>query len=640
MLTYQDLLEVPDNDQDRMDFVYDVISQHKGTELYRQAVIADEYDRKQNRTIVEFQKLLYTVSGEVIPDNFSANFKMARAFFPFFVTQETQYLLGNGVTWNNDDTADRLGTKNKPFDTQLQDAGHKALVGAVSFGFFNLDHIEVFAVTEYAPLYDEENGSMRAGVRFWQVDPSKPLRATLYEEDGYTDYIWNTRDKNGKAVGEVLHPKRTYKQIVTVSPADGMEISDGGNYPGFPIVPLWANKAHQSELTGLREQIDCYDLIKSGFANTVDEASYVYWAIQNAGGMDDIDLSKFVERMKTVHAAVVEDDGARAEAHTMEAPYASRQALLERLERDIFKDAMALDVEHIASGATTATQIRAAYEPLNEKTDGFEYCVNSFIMEILTLAGIEDDPTFTRSTIINVQEEVQTVLSAASNLGEEYVTKKVLTLLGDGDKADEIIEQINADELQRGGLFEDEDTETTEMPTQHEVEATAEEVAGKALNGIQTQSLLTIIGQYASGALTEGQASQLISVAVGIPYKKAVDILRGTMDDEPADAPTEEETVPAEEETLSDDEEDLLEDEETEEEIEEEETEENAEETEEVEEDAADQTEDMSIEELIAYIDENMNSMTDEELKELLEKLKAMRALLEPQAEEDTQTVS
>ena len=70
---------------------------------------------------------------------------------------------------------------------------------------------------------------------------------------------------------------------------------------------MWGNANKQSELVGIREQIDCYDLIKSKFANDIDDASQIYWILQNAGGMDDIDLTRFVERMKTVRAAVVED---------------------------------------------------------------------------------------------------------------------------------------------------------------------------------------------------------------------------------------------------------------------------------------------------------------------------------------------
>lgn len=449
MKTYQDLVNTGETDDLRMEFVHEVINDHCSSESYRTAKVADEYARHQNRTIIQFQKLLYTVSGKAIPDNWSANYKIPSNFFNRFVTQETQFLLGNGVTWEEASTADKLGTD---FDVRLQELCKKALIGGVSFGFFNLDHMEVFSLLEFAPLYDEENGALMAGVRWWQIDSTKPLRATLYEPDGYTDYIWV------KGEGRILKDKRPYKINIRYTESDGVQIYDGENYEAFPIVPLYANRYKQSEFVGLREQIDAYDLIKSGACNTIDEASIVYWTINNAGGMDDIDLAEFVERMKTVRAVALQS-GQQAEAHTVDAPFAAREAILTGLRRDMYRDYMALDTENIANGAVTATQIMASYEPLNAKADELEYCVIDFINGILIVAGINDSPTFTRSMIVNTSEEVGNVIAAAEFLSADYVTRKVLTLLGDGDKADEVIKQITEDELNTGFLNEEEPAE-------------------------------------------------------------------------------------------------------------------------------------------------------------------------------------
>ena len=453
MYTYQDLLTVRDDDNARMQFVRDAIAAHKSTELYKTAIIATDYDKHKNVTIREYQKLLYTVTGKAIPDNWNANFKLASRFFNRFVVQENQYLLGNGVTWQEESTKAKLGAD---FDTRLQELGKDALVGGVAFGFFNMDHMDVFPVTEFVPLYDEENGALMAGVRFWQVDTNKPLRATFYEMDGYTDYIYGRRVyKDGvvtNSVDEVLRQKRAYKIKTRTTEADGTEIYDGENYDGFPIVPLWGNPQKQSELVGIREQIDCYDLIKSGYANNVDEGSLIYWTINNAGGMDDCDLAQFVERLKTLHATTI-GDGAVAESHTLEIPYQSREALLATLRADLYEDAMALDTKNIASGATTATQIKAAYEPLNSKTDQFEYCVLDFCTKLFAVAGVDDEPTFTRSTIFNAQEEVATVVSAAQYLPREYVTEKIMTLFGDKDKVDDALKQMAADEEERMALM-------------------------------------------------------------------------------------------------------------------------------------------------------------------------------------------
>lgn len=450
MKTYQDLLKVIETDDARIKFVREVITEHKNSDLYRNAVIAEDYDKQQNTTIMQFRRALYNLQGKPVDDLWSANYKLASNFFKRFVTQENQFLLGNGISWNKDDTSDKLGND---FDTQVQKAGREALIAGCSFGFWNLDHLVVFKLSEFAPLYDEENGSLMAGVRFWQLDTTKPLRATFYEPDGYTDYIWE------KAQGEVLRDKRPYILKTRTTQVDGTEIYDGENYPSFPIVPLWGNPNHQSELLGIRASIDAYDIVKSGFADDLDSAQ-VYWILHNTGGMDDADLAQFVERLHIVHAASVDDTaGTGVDAHTVDIPHESREKLLDRIEKDLYKDFMALDTETIASGAATATQIRAAYEPLNSKADEYEYCVIEFVQGILNLAGIEDDPTFTRSYIVNKQEEIQTLTMSAQYLTEDYMTKKILTIMGDADLADDMLQEKDAESMDRLNGIEDTEQE-------------------------------------------------------------------------------------------------------------------------------------------------------------------------------------
>lgn len=453
MKTYQDYLKIEDSDAKVLEFVFEAISEYKSSPMYLQAVVADTYDRHQNKTIMDYQKLIYTITGKAVPDVYSANYKLASNFFHRFVVQENQYLLGRGVVWQEKDTGERLGSS---FDKRLRDAGHWALVMAVSYGFFDYDQLRVFKATEFVPLFDEETGALMAGIRFWQVAKNKPIRATFYRIDG----IIELKNKDGEI--SIIEPLKPYKTKVSSDAIDrqaGLENYEGENYPTFPIVPLWANKHHQSELVGIREQIDCYDLIKSGFADTVDEASYIYWALHDTGGMQDIDLVKFVERMKTMHAAVVQGDGAGAEAHSLEAPTESREALLDRLESDMYKDFMAFDSDKVSAGNVTATQIKSAYQQLDGKVDDYEPQVKEFLDDILNIVGIQDEPTFTRSKVINVQEEVNTILAAAQYLPQEYVTKKVVTLLGDGDKIDDILQQMESEDVSRYEEMGEEPTE-------------------------------------------------------------------------------------------------------------------------------------------------------------------------------------
>lgn len=440
MKTYQDFLEVAEkSDREQMEFVLSAINNHKDSDLYKQAVIAKEYDAHRNVTIANFQKLLYTLNGKVIPDNYSPNYKLRSNFFANFITQETQYLLGNGVTLKKEENKSKLGAG---FDTRLQDAAHDALVGGVSYGFWNLDHLEVFDVTEFVPLLDEENGALRSGIRFWQVCTSKPLRATLFEPDGFTQYIRQSGEEM-----MILEPKRGYVAVEATSEIDGTELLAYQNYPGFPIIPMYGNRAKQSELVGQREAIDCYDLIKSGFANTVDEASIIYWTISNAGGMDEIDMARFKESMRRIGVGLVDDDGAKAEAHTLTIPVEAREALLSRISDDLYRDFQMLDVTKLQGGQKTATEINAAYQSMDNKVDQFEYCVIDFLQALFKIVGIEDEPSFTRSKVTNQLEQTQMVLLAANYLDDETILNKLPWLTQ--EEVAEILKRKATEDIER-----------------------------------------------------------------------------------------------------------------------------------------------------------------------------------------------
>lgn len=438
MKTYQDFLEIAQRGQDeRMRFIRSAIQIHKDSPAYREAVAGEAYYDGRNTTIARVQKVLYDAVGASFPDLTSANHKIADRFFYRDVNQARATLLGNGVSWESEIGARVLGD----VDSFLLKANRIAQVQGACFGFYNLDHVEIFELLEFVPLFDEESGALRAGIRFWQIDDSKPLRATLFEEDGYTEYIWR------KGQGSVYKEKQGYIKIVTESEADGT-IYDYTNYELFPIVPCYANEKRVSELNPLRRTIDAVDLISSGYCNDIDEANLIFWTVTNAGGMSDEDLSQVMHKLKNLHMTQIDYDG-QIQSHVIEPTFEGREAILDRLEKKLYKDAMALNTYDLASGAVTATQVKAAYEPLNEKLDIIEAQMTAFINGLLKIAGVSDKPTYTRSIIVNKAEEIQSVIAGAMYLSSDYVTQKILTLLGDKDALVEVQRGIAEDTIDR-----------------------------------------------------------------------------------------------------------------------------------------------------------------------------------------------
>lgn len=445
MKTYQDLLNAGENEQSRIAFIRSAINDHRASGAYKAAADAELYYDGLNPTINRYEKILYDMQGKAHKDMWTANHKLASRFFGMAVDQEVSYLLGNGVTFSDETTGKKLCAD---FDQEVMDAARAAKIAGVSFGFWDLTHLRVFSLLEFVPLYDEEDGALKAGIRFWQVAPDKPLRATLYEVDGFTEYF-QPKNKDMSA----LYQKRSYKLIVRKAEVGETEIYDGGNYPSFPIVPLKNNKNCLSEIAGKRNTIDALDLASSNMVNNVDEGNLIYWVLSNCGGMDDLDDAKFVERLKTTHVAHANgDDGAKVTSETVEAPYDGTNTTIDMLKKKLYEDFQCFDASAVSAGNQTATAIKASYVPLDLKTDKFEAEVTRFIVEILRLAGIDDQPSYTRNQIINKAEETQAILLGAQYYDDEYITKKLLTINGDIDQYEDMAKRKAAEEIDRSFL--------------------------------------------------------------------------------------------------------------------------------------------------------------------------------------------
>ena len=526
MKTYQDLLTCGEDKRLRMDFIHSAVNEHKSSKLYKTAVDAQLYYEGENPTISKYEKVIYDLQGRAQVDMYTANHKIMSSFFTRNVDQQIGYLLGNGVTFNNVGTKNKLGTRDIPFDQQVSYAAEYALIGGVSFGFWNLNHVDVFGITEFVPLYDEENGALMSGIRFWQVAGDKPFRATLYELNGYTDYI----QRCGEDMKQIAHGKRYYREFVSESEVDGAKIYGGENYAFFPIVPLQNDKKCRSALCGKRNTLDAYDLVNSNMINNVDEGNLIYWVLSNYGGMDDLDDVKFLDRLRKTHVVHADDDeNATITPHTVEAPVDGTISSSESLKSQLYEDFQMFNAAAVAAGNQTATAIWATYEPLDLKTNKFERQVTKFINGILKLAGIDDKPSYTRDKIINKSEETQVVLMGAEYVTDEYITKKLLTIWGDADMVDDILKQKAANDLNKfdsgGNTPNSEDG--GETPTTDEAINAAEDAVGKTLNGSQTASLISVIQQMASGELTEGQAARILMTSIGVTREEALAIIRG-----------------------------------------------------------------------------------------------------------------
>lgn len=448
LLTFQDFEEYKKRGN-IAGFIKNAIEEHRASPMFTDAVIADAYDRQRNITINTYVRTMFTLSGTAIEDFTASNNKIASNFFHRLNTQRCTYSLGNGISFQNGSIKKKLGSD---FDNKLWDLGYKALIHGVSFGFWNVDKLYIFPLTEFVPLWDEYDGTLKAGIRYWQLAPDKPTIAILYEIDGYTRYK-SVSDKG--LVFNIEHEQKPYKVRVKHTDTSGDEVIGVENYSSLPIIPMWGSKLHQSTLVGMREKIDSFDLIRSGFANDLTDCSQIYWIISNCGAMNDEDLARFRDRLKINHIANTDDGDVHP--YTQEIPYQARKQYLDDIRAGIYEDFGGLDVHTIAAGATN-DHIDAAYQPLDENADDFEYNIIEFVQQLLSLIGIDAVPIFKRNRVSNQKEQTEMVLQAAQYLDEETVINKLPFITPDEVKA--IIKKKDAEDVDR--LTHGEPTESPE----------------------------------------------------------------------------------------------------------------------------------------------------------------------------------
>ena len=147
------------------------------------------------------------------------------------------------------------------------------------------------------------------------------------------------------------------------------------------------------------------------------------------------------------------DDGVSITPYTQEIPYNARKALLEQLHGQIYSDFGALDTKSISAAAT---EIDAAYQPLDENADDFEYQVIDAVQKLLALQGVDAEkatPQFKRNRVANQLEQTQMVMTAANYLDDEAVLDHLPWLTP--EEADELLKRKAAEELDRSIVEQD-----------------------------------------------------------------------------------------------------------------------------------------------------------------------------------------
>ena len=393
-----------------------IVDEFKESQHFDYMIKGENYYLSLN-DILEREKKVYIEGLGVKTNPFGANHRLPSGFFAKLVDQKVMHLLGNGVTFaEQEQSLDDYVPES--FDEFIIDIGLEASKKAVSWCYFYKENGELRATlipSEQIIPIEDEYGNIVELIRDFQID--KTHIRQIYTNEGMKEYI---KKGNGFRLEREVGHYTSYKVY-----NDEIQEQEEHSFGEIPFIPCYNNKEHISDLFRIKALIDAYDIINSDFANNIDDMQDAYFTLKNYTG-DTKNLSEFMRQLK-LYKAVPVGEGGDVTSHQLEIPTEARKEMLSLLRQQIFETAMGLDMSVVRGSSLTNVAIQAMFVDLDLKTDKFENEIRKFIYHFIGFVNRHDNKnytdqmTFDRSNITNHAERINTLLSLQGILSQETI---------------------------------------------------------------------------------------------------------------------------------------------------------------------------------------------------------------------------
>ena len=388
------------------------------------------YEKKHD--ILDYRLFYVDSDGVTREEKNRSNIKIPYPFYTEIIDQKVNYLLGKQPEFKteNEQLAMLLKSYIDPDFYQLMDdlvegASLKGFEG-VYYWFDSTGKIQFEIADSYNLIFlNDEYGELSQVIRHYTVKVDKNgkqetvQKAEVFNEDG-VHYFIKEDNEYVSDIKQELNP-RPYKMLKK----DGQLYKPTGPQP-LPFLLMENNKQQTTDLTGIKDLIDNYDLNASSLSNNLQEFDYPIYAVR---GYEGDSLDNLVNNLKTKRTIGVGTDG-NLEVHQLDVKYEARKAKLDIDKEAIYRFSMSFD-STASSGdrALTNIGIRSRYTLLDIKANKTETRLRKVLNQMLELilenirelTGYSFDITdieviFHRSAMTNETELAEQKLSEAQAL--------------------------------------------------------------------------------------------------------------------------------------------------------------------------------------------------------------------------------
>lgn len=275
---------------------------------------------------------------------------------------------------------------------------------------------ELYAVLRTYAMIDETDGDTYIIYEIWTADRCESFRRRSDLDFDALDY---------------------FCQYLVIDIDTGTEEYQPVYTHGFEEVPFIFfnnNDEGTNDLRDIKELIDAYDKVFSGFLNDLEDIQELIFIITNYGGDADNAL-QILQEMKTKKIINVESEGADDKSGVstlaIEIPVAARKEMLDITRRAIFEQGMGIDPDPQNFGNSSGVALQYLYSLLELKTGmmetEFEVSFNRLARAILKFYGKTSEKleqTWTRTSVTNDSEMADIAQKSKGVISDETIVRK------------------------------------------------------------------------------------------------------------------------------------------------------------------------------------------------------------------------
>lgn len=201
-----------------------------------------------------------------------------------------------------------------------------------------------------------------------------------------------------------------------------------------PFIFFNNNDDQTNDLNDVKELIDSYDKVLSGFVNDLEDIQEIIFVITNYGG-DAESAHEILSEIKNAKLIKVDSDGADDKSGVstlaIQIPVEAREKLLTILRKSIFEQGMAIDPDPQNFGNSSGVALGYLYSLLELKTGlietEFRVSLNRLVRAILRHNGIvaeNIEQTWTRTSVSNDAELADIAQKSRGVISDETIVRR------------------------------------------------------------------------------------------------------------------------------------------------------------------------------------------------------------------------